>query len=127
MPANWILSAILGALSLLHVYWACGGERGFASSLPRTTAGEPLFRPGAAACSVVALALAAAAGLAVWSTFRFHALAIYGIAVAFALRAVGDFRYVRWSRRVHGTDFARLDTWLYSPLCLLLALLAWPR
>jgi hypothetical protein len=36
------------------------------------------------------------------------------------LRAVGEFRYVGLFKRVRGTKFAVLDTFVYSPLCLLL-------
>jgi hypothetical protein len=46
----------------------------------------------------------------------------YGLALGLLARAVGDFKYVGFSKRVRGTPFARLDTWIYSPLCLLLAL-----
>jgi len=45
------------------------------------------------------------------------------IAAAFALRAIGDFRYVGFFKRVRESRFARLDTFAYSPLCTLLALL----
>lgn len=125
MPANWILAAVLEALSLLHLYWAGGGEWGFSSSLPKTPAGVPLIRPGSAACIAVAFALAAAAGLALWNSFRWRTPALYAVAAVFALRTLGDFRYLGWSKQIHGTDFATLDTWLYSPLCLVLAGLAW--
>ena len=43
------------------------------------------------------------------------------LAVAMAARAVGDFRLVGFFKRVRGTRFARLDTMLFTPLCLLLA------
>jgi hypothetical protein len=45
------------------------------------------------------------------------------IAAAFALRAIGDFRYVGFFKRIRGSRFARLDTFAYSPLCAFLALL----
>ena len=37
-------------------------------------------------------------------------------------RAIGDFKYVGFFKRVRGSKFARMDTLVYSPLCLLLAL-----
>lgn len=110
---------------MLHLYWTFGGKWAFLSSLPKTPAGDPLFWPGRTACLAVAIALAAASALALWNSFRWHTVAMYGITAAFAIRAVGDFRYLGWSKRVYGTDFATLDTWVYSPLCLVLALLAW--
>jgi hypothetical protein len=45
------------------------------------------------------------------------------LVVLFALRAVGDFRYVGFFKRVRGTPFGRRDTIAYSPLCAILALL----
>ncbi len=45
------------------------------------------------------------------------------VALVFAARAIGDFRYVGFSKRVRGSPFARRDTYVYSPLCLLLAAL----
>ena len=46
------------------------------------------------------------------------------VSLAFGLRALGDFRYVGFSKRVRDGVFARRDTWLYSPLCALIAILA---
>jgi hypothetical protein len=45
----------------------------------------------------------------------------YVLAAGLLARAVGEFKYVGFFKRVHNTKFARLDTLLYSPLCLLLA------
>jgi hypothetical protein len=36
-------------------------------------------------------------------------------------RAIGEFKYVGFFKRVRGSRFARRDTLLYSPLCLWLA------
>jgi hypothetical protein len=44
------------------------------------------------------------------------------LAAGLLARTVGDFKYVGLFKRVRGTPFARLDTLLYSPLCLLLSL-----
>jgi uncharacterized membrane protein SpoIIM required for sporulation len=45
------------------------------------------------------------------------------IAAVFALRAIGDFRYVGFFKRIRDTRFARLDTLAYWPLCAVLAVL----
>ena len=39
-------------------------------------------------------------------------------------RGIGDFRYVGFFKRVKGSLFATRDTYLYSPLCMVLAVLA---
>ena len=46
------------------------------------------------------------------------------MAMIFVLRTLGDFRYVGFTKRIRNTSFAEWDTKLYSPLCLLMALLA---
>lgn len=45
----------------------------------------------------------------------------YALAVGLLARAVGEFKYLGFFKRVRGTKFATLDTLVYSPLCLLLA------
>ena len=45
----------------------------------------------------------------------------YALALALFARAIGDFKYVGFFKRVRDSRFAGLDTLLFSPLCLLLA------
>jgi Protein of unknown function (DUF3995) len=49
---------------------------------------------------------------------------VWGLSLVFLLRAFGNFTTFGFFKTVTGTPFARLDTWLYSPLCLVLAALA---
>ncbi|MBX3325917.1 MAG: DUF3995 domain-containing protein [Nitrospira sp.] len=44
------------------------------------------------------------------------------LAVILLLRAIGDFRLVGFWKRIRKTRFARLDTAVSSPLCLVLAI-----
>jgi hypothetical protein len=53
----------------------------------------------------------------------FVQIAAWLIAAVFALRAIGDFRYVGFFKRIRDSKFARLDTLAYSPLCAALAVL----
>jgi len=53
-----------------------------------------------------------------------HWLSKYGIwliTVVFSLRAVGDFKYIGFFKKVKGTDFANRDTLFYSPICIVIA------
>ena len=50
-------------------------------------------------------------------------IATWLIAAAFALRAIGDFRYVGFFKRIRDSRFAHLDTIAYSPLFACLAFL----
>lgn len=120
--------AILSAIAAIHLYWALGGEAGKAASIP-TSGGRPMLKPGpgltalvAGALLVAAALVAAASGLLPVPAPAWLLRAATGLlAVVFLARAVGDFRYVGFFKRVRGTTFASRDTWLYSPLCLALA------
>lgn len=129
---RWIAVAVAGALALLaalHAYWATGGRWGRASALPEA-GGRSLIDPSARDCLVVALALGCAAFVVATQGFGTREMlppllvrgACLGVAAVLLFRAAGDRRYVGFFKRVRGTRFARLDTWLYSPLCLLLGL-----
>ena len=116
------------ALAGLHIYWALGGRQGLAKALPAAADGSLPLRPSAGLTGAVALGLLAMSGLSAAHLALGPAAAPGwlrgaegGLALLFALRAVGDFRYVGLSKRVHDTTFARLDTRYYTPLCGLLA------
>jgi len=88
-----------------------------------------LFRPRETGTLLVAAALAVAVwlvlergGVAPRSLLP-ERLAGYGgwaLAAVFILRGIGDFRWVGLFKTRRGTLFARWDTLLYSPLCLLI-------
>lgn len=42
------------------------------------------------------------------------------VGVVLVARAIGDFRYVGFFKRVRGSRFATLDSLLFSPFCLTL-------
>lgn len=73
--------------------------------------------------AILAAAIVAAAGHVVrppgpaWV----HAGAAVALAFVFAARAIGDFGPVGFFKTRGDGAFARLDTWVYSPLCLVLA------
>jgi hypothetical protein len=127
-----LTAGIFLLLSACHFYWAAGGAWGKASAVPRQGQ-QPLFQPSVAATLAVAILLAAAAALVAselktWEDPRVHRLTHWGnlaLAAVFGLRAVGDLRWVGFFKRVRGTHFASLDTWVYSPLCVLLSLGCW--
>ena len=133
-----ILAFVFTAIAALHVYWGCGGTWAVTSTLPKFPDGRPVFQAsglaGLIACLVVAFGLVAFAyaclahvalvpPVFLAGRTKLGLLVISGI---FALRTVGDFRFFGVFRRVHGTDFSRLDRLFYTPLCSVLsALLAW--
>jgi|CXWL01.1.fsa_nt_gi hypothetical protein len=123
-----VLATILVILALLHLYWMVRGV-GAGAAVPSHPDGTPLFQPGRVASLLVAAALLLAATIVLGRAHLLRIdlpawllrLGIWGVAVAFAARAVGDFHYVGLFRRVRGTPFARWDSLLFTPLCLAIA------
>ncbi len=122
LSALWFtipLATILATLSLLHAYWALGGRWGVAVTIP-VVDGRRAFNPGPLATWLVCGLLAVGVALVMCRS----RMGLWGLAAAFLLRAIGEFRMAGFFKSITDTEFARWDTWLYSPLCLLIALLA---
>ena len=129
LPAylNFVLLLLICAI---HLYWGFGGKWGLDVSVPEQN-GTRAFQPGRAATLVVAVLFG---GMALFFLYKIGQLPVadafvpgwlsqYGLwllASVFLLRAIGDFRYVGFTKRVRSTRFAKLDTRFYSPLCLVL-------
>lgn len=129
-----VLAVVFALLSLLHLYWAAGGRFGRGAAIPTapTVGGERLLNPSPFGTILVAAALFAAVlvvlgRLKIWGSFVpgwiFYA-GTWVLSLLFLLRTIGDFRYVGFFKSVSGTDFARWDTILFSPLCLFIAVAA---
>lgn len=121
--AAGVAAALLAGIAALHVAWLLGSKWGIHAALPEV-AGRPAFVPGPAITALVAVAFAAAgavvvgasrAGSPVWAWLTLAGACVFG------LRALGDFRLVGLTKRVHGTAFARWDDRLFTPLSVLLA------
>jgi hypothetical protein len=120
---------ILFAISGIHFFWAFGGRWGSNAALPTSQDGKKALSPSVFATFVVAFGLLAMAllhlekvqiiNLPIPTWIDNYSLKI--IAGIFLLRAIGDFRYVGFFKKIKGTIFADLDTKYYSPLCILLS------
>ena len=107
-------AAVLGGVSVLHLYWAAGGRHGQHAVVP-TSDGRALMAPTTAATVAVAAALATACGLYVGATARWEPRWVYGVgasgvAAVLAARAIGDRRYVGFLKRSRDSAFARPAT-----------------
>jgi hypothetical protein len=133
MIAGAAAIVILLMLAGMHLYWAAGGKAGKGAAVPSAN-GRPLMRPSALGTTMVAVGLCVMAALLALRIGWLNVPALPGgsvvvqvgawlIAAVFALRAIGDFRYVGFFKRIRDSRFARLDTLAYSPLCACLALL----
>ena len=123
-----LLISVFVFLASVHVYWAFGGRIAMVAAIPELR-GAPSFVPGRIATLLVASSLFSCAAL-VGAASGFidapvPAVAIqwscFGLALLLLLRAIGDFRLVGFFKTVRGSRFAWLDSALYSPLCLALA------
>jgi len=110
-----ITAAIFGFLGLVHFYWAAGGGAGKNAAIPEIN-GTPAFKPSKTATAAVGVVLLGTAAIVLLHV----KLLLAGAAAVLMLRAIGDFRLVGFFKRARNSTFARMDTLLYSPLCLAL-------
>jgi hypothetical protein len=125
--AKYLLVIIFICLAGLHFYWALAGRWGLDRAIPTDPATlKPLFRPGSFICFIVGLCLFC---IAVYILDPGHRISheiskswyhrgLAFLSVLFALRALGDFRYVGYFKKIRQTPFARADTAYFTPFCL---------
>lgn len=125
------LSLILGILAVLHIAWAFGFKKGFEHSLPTTRQGKKVLNPKPRDSIMVGLVLGLFSVFYVSDFFNSNVdsplfpVFSWAIPSIFTLRAMGDFKYVGLFKKVKGTAFAKMDSNLAIPLCLLIALLGY--
>lgn len=125
-----MLAMLFLVLAGIHLYWAGGGRRGLDVALPEMN-NRRAFTPSPLITFVVAVALLACALVVLGRTgFWGRTLpswifvwATWALALLFLLRALGDFKFVGFFKRVRNTRFARWDAVLFSPLCFLVSVL----
>lgn len=124
-----LLIATFILLAFLHAHWAFGGSFGSSVAMPEEN-GHPLFEPSmvetlmvAAALVFCAILIAKLAGLLPFALKdRFARWLGYALASVFLLRAIGDCEHIGFFKQFWDTPFGVYDTFLYSPLCLLISL-----
>jgi hypothetical protein len=127
-----IIEAIIFlTLSGIHIHWLFGGKWGIHNALPSDPNGGKLFSPGIFATGMVAIGLL---GFGIFYILKTGIFSItfpdwifqytgWVIASIFIIRAIGDFKYAGFFKQIKETDFAKYDTKLYSPLCLVIGLI----
>lgn len=133
-PLLLLALAIIAFAAGFHLYWALGGRLGFSVSLPQRPDGTPVlnhriswWRPAAAlvAAGLIALgalALAAEGHLALPLPLFMVRAALGLVGAAFVLRAIVPTPWTGFFKRIRTTRWARYDSFLYSPLFLLLGI-----
>lgn len=130
MILSILLSLILIGLGMIHFNWVVGGKFGFPESLPTKESGERVLNPKKIDCAIVGIGLTA---FGIFYLFKSGLLEYnlpewimkYGswiIPIIFLLRAIGEFKYVGFFKSVKKTDFGKLDTKLFSPLCFIIGI-----
>jgi len=125
-----ILALVFLFLGLLHFYWLFGGKWALKATVPTKTNSKNLFKPPVLATIFVGL------GLLLFSFFfwfRIDGPITYPelinnylgwiIAALFFIRSIGDFNYLGLFKRIKNTDFAKMDTHVYVPLCLMIVIM----
>ncbi|ABY43725.1 DUF3995 domain-containing protein [Bacillus mycoides] len=126
---TYISVCILFLVSFLHVYWAFGGKWATNSVIP-TKAGEKAFTPGTGMTLFIALLLSMKAMILLQQANIVHSalpnvfvqMGSWVCMVVFFIRVIGEFHYFGIFKRKKDTQFARMDTVLYVPLCAFLSL-----
>ncbi|MGZ7149307.1 DUF3995 domain-containing protein [Bacillus sp. BC08] len=126
---TYISVCILFLVSFLHVYWAFGGKWATNSVIP-TKSGEKAFTPGTGMTLFIALLLSMAAIILLHQTnvvhFAFPNIIVqmgsWICMIVFFIRVIGEFHYFGIFKRKKDTQFAKMDTVLYIPLCAFLSL-----
>jgi len=138
LPRNALLiaitinTAIFTLLSILHFYWCFGGRHWYEDVLPTNSKGSQRLNPSATSCFIVASALLSFALITIGNSGLFDKYIKrnylgYGslaIATIFLIRAIGDFRFIGFFKKVRTTRFGINDTQIFSPLCLFICLLS---
>jgi hypothetical protein len=131
--AQWLVTTF-AVIALMHVYWALGGQWAAAVVVPQVPVRgfvatvRPAFKPSGWLTLIVAAALLVIAVLVCmrvgWGmpavTHKALQWVISAIALLMFARAIGDSNLVGFFKEVKDSRFARLDTWVYSPLCAVL-------
>lgn len=126
-----VLFIIFLILSLIHFNWAIGGALGFDNALPTNEKGERVLNPKKIDSAVVGLGLLL---MGVFYLSKSDVLTLdlpswaansagWVISTIFLLRAIGDFKYVGFTKRVKNTNFGKNDSKYYAPLCLIISVI----
>jgi hypothetical protein len=122
---------ILVVVSVLHFYWLFGGTWGFRASLPEKVEGGSVFTPKWIETLIVAVGLIGVAFILLaqnnlipfFTSNSFTKWSSIILTFIFFLRAIGDFKYLGFTKRIKNTNFSKYDTQLYTPLCIFLGLI----
>ena len=126
-----LLFTLFFLLSSIHFYWAFGGKWGTEGVYPANPDGNPIRPPGILATVIVAT------GLLFFGVFYLikggfvlveipiwlNKSGLWILTGVFTIRAIGDFKYLGFFKKIKNSKFAVKDTKFYSPLCFTIGIL----
>ncbi len=130
-----ILSSILFFIFILlasfHFYWLFGGIWGLDKVIPSKNIDANIISIPKFVTFLVALILVFFAVMYLIKFYPIHfsfpslviKSAYWFIPSIFMLRAIGDFKYAGFFKKIKNTKFSKADTKIFSPLCLIISIL----
>lgn len=124
-----LLFLVFAVLGGFHFYWLFGGKWGLTKVIPTKGKKANSLSIPKFATLIVALVLSSF-GLLYLLKIDFITLqlptwiidyAYWVIPSIFLLRAIGEFNYVGFFKKIKDTEFANADSKIFSPLCLFIA------
>ena len=132
-----IITTILTTAAGFHIYWGCGGQRGWRVAVPEKIDGTPLLVPSAGATIMVAIILLGIlVGMGVYVMQinlpiprQWLRIGMGMLSLVFLARGLSWHSYFGLFKKVKATAFGRNDTLFYSPACIAVGIgffaLAW--
>jgi hypothetical protein len=125
-----IIFLILLSLSCLHFYWAFGGKKGKENAIPVNINNEKIMNPTIISTLFVGIILLLFGLMNIIKTKIIDVAlpeiienyCLWVIAILFLLRAIGEFKYIGFFKKIKNTKFSIMDTKVYSPLCLFIGI-----
>ena len=126
-----ILFLIFGVLSAIHFYWLFGGKWGVGKVFPTKSNTASNIKIPKFATLIVALGLLSFGLLYLLKSELISVeipnwilrYAYWIIPSIFIIRAIGEFNYVGFFKKVKDTEFGKADSKIFSPLCLLIGVM----
>ncbi|WP_100404341.1 DUF3995 domain-containing protein [Bacillus solitudinis] len=138
MPLFLIFPSVLVMIiiSVIHFYWMFGGKWGLSAVVPEKVGGGAVFRPKLVETFIVAIGLLVLSFLLLAQIDLIPFLKPNMItrwfciifSFVFFIRAIGDFKYLGFFKKIKHSTFSKYDTLFFSPLCLYLGssfMVAW--
>jgi hypothetical protein len=126
-----LLTLIFTSLGLIHFYWLFGGKWGVSKVIPTKDDGGNTFSPPQLATFIVGFGLLLMGLLYLLKSGLIEVqlpdfVLNYGLWIIpsiFILRAIGEFHYVGFFKKIKHTEFAKADSLLFSPLCMIIGII----